>query len=159
MLFLLLCGLVPLAHAARCTVTSPILAFGTYDAVSGAPVTSSASMTISCTGGRHKNHAVVIALSAGSYSGGSFSPRLMQNTAASDTLAYNLYVDTSYAATSVWGDGTAGTQTETVTTGTGNPATAMATVNGQIPASQDPLGVCPTTPCNYSDSVVITITF
>lgn len=150
---------IPAAHATSCTVSSPALVFGAYDAVAGTAVTSSATLSISCSGGGRKSAPVTIALDAGANSGGSFNPRVMKD-GLSDPLDYNLYIDTSYAAASIWGDGTGGTQTVAVTTTpSGNPATASATINGQISSSQDPSGACPATPCNYSDSVVITITF
>lgn len=140
----------------RCTVDSPTLPFGSYDAVAGAAVTTTATITVSCN---RKALPATIALDAGLHSSGSFNPRLMQDS-GSDTLSYNLYTTASYVATNIWGDGNAGTLTVAVTTNSAAPtSTATATVNAQIAASQDPNGACPATPCSYNDTVTITITF
>lgn len=158
---LLMLGCLPQvswASAPSCTVNSPALNFGTYDPVTGAVVTSSATITVTCD---HKNVGPFpIELSAGLYSGGAFNPRVMQNTAGTDTLNYNLYINTTYIAANIWGTTASGLQTVSYTTGNvGPPSTASVTVNGQIPANQDPTGVCPSTPCTYNDTVTITITF
>src|SRR5579859_1483520 len=122
-----------------CTVNSPAMAFGAYDAVTGTAITSSAVITVTCN---HKNVGPwPIALNAGVNSAGSFNPRVMKSTTSTDTLNYNLYINTSYIAANIWGDGTAGTQTVSYTTNNvGPPSTASFTVNGQIPANQDPSG-------------------
>jgi spore coat protein U-like protein len=159
-LLMLLAALPHAAWAANCTVNSPTLAFGAYDSVTGSAVTSTAALNISCSGGGRKNLPVTIALNAGLHSGGSFNPRVMQSTpTTTGTLNYNLYINTTYIVANIWGNGTAGTNTVLVTTNTGNPATATATVDGQIPGAQDPLGVCPATPCSYGDTLTITINF
>lgn len=149
-------GAAPLS----CTVTSPRLNFGAYNAVTGVARTSSATLTVRCTGTGHAGHSVTVSLNAGLHSSGSFNPRLMQNTNASDTLAYDLYITPTYIPANIWGDGTAGTNTVTVRTNNAAPtSTARSRIYGQIPAGLDPSGVCPGTPCAYGDTVVITINF
>lgn len=141
------------------SVAATALSFGTYDSVSGAAVTSSATITVSCNGGG-TGPITTIQLSAGLHSGGSFNPRVMQNTAATDTLNYNLYVNTTYVPTNIWGDGTSGTlDPGGNTSGINGNNTLVVTVNGQIPVNQDPTGVCPATPCTYNDTVTITVNF
>jgi spore coat protein U-like protein len=141
------------------TVTATALSFGTYDSVSGAAVTSSATVTVKCNGGTVEPIAT-IQLNAGLHSAGSFNPRLMQNTALTDTLNYNLYVTTSYVPANIWGDGTSGTlDPGGNTTGVNGNNVLVVTVNGQIPVNQDPIGVCPATPCTYNDTVTVTVNF
>lgn len=142
------------------TVTSAGMSFGTYDSVSGAAVTSSATITIKCNGGSADPITSVL-LNAGLNSAGSFNPRVMKSTTSTDTLNYNLYINATYLATAIWGDGTSGTQTITglTTSGVNGNNAVTATVFGQIPANQDPSGACPATPCTYNDTVTITINF
>lgn len=161
---LLLGAALCMPHIARaatsCTVTATALNFGSYSPIPWPPgtLTNTATLTVSCSGAGHTNHAVTILLDAGTY--GTFASRKMQNGNATDSLTYNLYASASYVSTNIWGDGTSGTLTQTVTTGKTNPAaTATATVYGQVDANQDVTGLCPTTPCGYTDSVGITINF
>jgi len=140
-------------------VTATAFAFGPYDSVSGAAVTSSATITVTCNGG-NADPIISIQLNAGLNSAGSFNPRVMKSTTSTDTLNYNLYVNTTYIAANIWGDGTSGTQDPGGTTSGVNAAnTLVKTVNGQIPANQDPSGACPATPCTYNDTVTITVNF
>jgi spore coat protein U-like protein len=141
------------------TVTATAFAFGAYDAVTGAAVTSSATVTVTCGGGG-TGPIISIQLNAGLNSAGSFNPRVMKSTTSTDTLNYNLFVNTSYIATNIWGDGTSGTQDPGGnTSGVNGANTLVKTVNGQIPANQDPSGACPATPCTYNDTVTITVNF
>jgi len=153
-----------LPHPARAnvcpgaTVTATALSFGTYDSIAGSAVTSSATITVTC-GGSTATPITNVQLNAGLHSAGSFNPRVMQNTAATDNLNYNLFVDSTYVATSIWGDGTSGTQDPGGTTAGHGGNILVLTVFGQIAANQDPTGVCPTTPCTYNDTVTMTINF
>lgn len=151
------------AHAAPgvcngATVTSTPVAFGNYDPISGAAVTSTGTITLTC-GGKTANPIISVQLSAGD--SGVFSQRYMKDTTTGvNTLNYNLYIDATYAATSIWGDGTSGTQDPGGTTsGVGGANTLVVTVYGQIPANQDPSAGCTVTGCSYSDTITITINF
>ena len=142
------------AGAPSCTVNSPALAFGAYDPMTGAAVTATATLTITCN---KKNYGPFpITLDMGLYAT-SFNPRVMKNADASDTLNYNLYTSASYVATNIWGDGTNGTLTVSYTTDA--TSTATVTIYGQIPMNLDPSSTCPGTPCAYSDTVNITVNF
>ena len=141
------------------TITATAFAFGAYDAVTGAAVTSSATITVKCNGSS-ADPIISVQLNAGLNSGGSFNPRVMKSTTSTDTLNYNLYVNTTYIAANIWGDGTSGTQDPGGTTSGVNGNNALVlTVNGQIPVNQDPSGACPASPCTYNDTVTMTVNF
>ncbi|HSC46871.1 MAG TPA: spore coat protein U domain-containing protein [Gammaproteobacteria bacterium] len=149
----------PPSNCPGATVTATALSFGSYDSVAGSAVTSTATITVTCGGG-NADPIISVQLNAGLNSAGSFNPRVLKNTAATDTLNYNLYTAATYIAANIWGDGTGGTLDPGGTTGGVNGAnTLVQTVFGQIPASQDPTGVCPSTPCTYNDTVTITVNF
>ena len=99
------------AHAAHtCTVGVGNLSFGPY---TGAQTTSSSTMTITCTltSGVVENVAFTATLSTGA---GSYVQRRLTHVGApSDTLPYNLYVNTvpGILNTNVWGDGSGSTVT------------------------------------------------
>ncbi|WP_081084388.1 spore coat U domain-containing protein [Burkholderia territorii] len=98
-------AVLPLALPARaattCTMNAPSsMAFGTYDTINAA--TSAVTISVNCTG--NGNATPTITASAG---GGTFANRLMTRTGATQTLGYNLYLDSAH--TSIWGDGTSGT--------------------------------------------------
>ena len=129
-----------------CTVSSAGVAFGAYNSLSGAPDDSTGTILVEC---HPSDHSVEVAIGAGL--SGSFATRRMNNGAA--TLNYNLY--TSAARTLVWGDGTQGSVTQTLTGGTVSSGTRRFTaiVYGRIPAAQSvPFGT-------YNDTVVVTVTF
>lgn len=161
---LLALSFMPQAHAANncpgATVTTTAVSFGNFDPTLPVPtpVTSSGTITITC-GGKNADPIISIQLSAGD--SGAFSQRFMKDTTTgANTLNYNLYVDGSYAATSIWGDGTGGTLDPGGTTnGVSGANTLVVTVFGQIPAPQDPYAGCTVTGCNYSDTINITVNF
>ena len=145
------------AEAAHtCTVGIGNLSFGTY---TGSRITSSATMTITCTltSGGADRVAFTATLSTGA---GSYTQRVLTHIGAPpDTLPYNLYLNTVPAVlnTNVWGDGSGGTVTATGTLVL-NPATptrsATFTVAGAIAA-------VPTLPTAgpYQDIVAGTVTY
>lgn len=139
------------AQAATCAVTASGVAFGAYAPTTGAPLSSSGTVTINCTGLLGLVGALIswsIALSPGQSA--SFSPRTMSY--GSSALHYQLFTDASH--TTVWGDGTNGTVTlngsTMVTLGT---ITQSYVVYGGAPASQV------VSPGAYSDTITITATF
>ena len=123
------------AAAVTCTVSTPGVAFGTYDA--------------SDTGVINLTYA--ISLAAGSSN--SFVQRQMKSGA--NTFGYNLYTTNAYAV--VWGDGTGSTATisGTMRLNNGHPSqTNTHTVYGRIPALQD-VAVAN----DYRDNVTATVTY
>ncbi|ORT82577.1 hypothetical protein B7G54_26985 [Burkholderia puraquae] len=84
-----------------CTMNAPSsMAFGTYDTINAA--TSAVTISVTCSGSG--NATPTVTASAG---GGTFANRLMTRTGNTQTLGYNLYLDSAH--TSIWGDGTSGT--------------------------------------------------
>ncbi|MBN3781031.1 spore coat protein U domain-containing protein [Burkholderia sp. Ac-20345] len=135
-------SLSTLSDAATCTIiSSPNVAFGSYDPMGGAPVDGASSIRVSCD----KNATVTLSIASGQ---GSFTNRLMSSPG--DSLQYNLYTDASRQT--VWGDGTSGTATVALSI-RGNPRTATFTVYGRIIGGQD-VGVG-----TYNASLVMTLDF
>jgi spore coat protein U-like protein len=149
-LFLVLVSFFFMAEtqAATCNfVTANDVAFGAYNPLSTSPpLDSTGSFSIRCTYNPSRN--VTISIGTSLHSGG-FNPRQMKNASSADLLNYNLY--TNSARTIIWGNGTQGSST--VSQVCLRNVTYPFTIYGRIPVSQD-VGVG-----NYSDLVVITITF
>ena len=124
-----------------CLVAATPLAFGSYD-VAGGAVNISSTVSVTCTG----NSSYTIALGAGSGSGATFATRKM--TFGANTLNYSIYTDS--ARSSVWGDGTSGSNT---VAGTGTLGVTTHTAYGSIPAAQ------PANAGAYSDIVSITLNY
>jgi len=151
------CGLLagPAAWAAAdCSVSTTGVAFGIYDPTTAAATDSVGNLTLLCThvsgGGQRVNYSV--ALSTGS--SGTFTQRLMR--AGTSTLNYNLF-DTA-ARARIWGDGSAGTVVISdgfaVGPGQGNNRREVVyPIYGRIPAQQA------VATGNYSDTIVVTLTF
>lgn len=134
------------AHAATCSITNLIgVAFGRYDVFARAPVDSTGSLTLLCTGASASD-AIVIELSAGN--GASFIPRALSHLGSS--LAYNLYLDA--ARTTIWGNGFGGSARHgPIRVVSGVPWTVP--IYGRVPARQNvPAGA-------YADTLVATILF
>jgi spore coat protein U-like protein len=110
-------------------------------------------MTAICTVNSHRN-TLTVDLSAGV--SGSFTTRTLTTTVGTTTypLNYNLYQDA--ANTLIWGDGTGGSQADTVTItrhGNNNTITTNLTVYGAVAPAQDPA------PGIYTDSITISVNF
>jgi spore coat protein U-like protein len=155
----LLALLAPLAtppvHAAvlGCTVSATSVAFGTYVPLQPGALIGTGTMTAICTVNSHRN-TITVDLSAGA--SGSFTTRTMTTTIGTTAypLNYNLYLDA--ADTVIWGDGTGGSQADTVTItrhGNNNTITTNLTVYGAMAPSQDPV------PGIYTDSITVTVNF
>lgn len=133
---------------ADCSVSSTSVSFGPYDVFSPAPLDSTGSVTVSCDELPPADVVIEIGPSAGS---GGFSPRQMRHASRADRLNYNLFTDASRS--SVWGDGTAGTQTVFLKNVKRQKPPAIATIYGRIPPGQNvPVGV-------YADTLTVTITW
>jgi spore coat protein U-like protein len=135
-----------LAPARACTISAVAVAFGTYNPQSGTADDSTGTINLACP---TNSNSVIIALSAGSSL--SFNPRAMKNGAS--TLNYNLYTTTTRNI--VWGDGTGGTVTRTLSGGSvsGGTRNYTATVFGRIPALQNVAAGA------YGDTITVTVTF
>ena len=73
----------------------------------------------------------------------------MQQSSGNDALSYNLYIDA--ARSTIWGDGTGGSSTQTINMTGSHPSTLS--IYGRVPPLQDvSMG-------SYSDSVMVTINF
>jgi spore coat protein U-like protein len=132
--------------AASCsTPATNAVTFGAYSPLTGNASTASATLSVTCTYATP----FTIALNAGSNSA-SLSERKMSN--GTQTLGYNLYTTSGH--TSVWGDGTAGSSTQSGSGATGaTPSAVSFTVYGQIPASQN------VPAASYTDTVTVTVTY
>ena len=88
-----------------CSVSATPVVFGTYDPISSSPTDSDGSVLFTCGGLVGGVVTYDVALNKGMNST-TFSPRRMSSGA--NLLDYDLY--TSSAHSSVWGDGTGGSQ-------------------------------------------------
>jgi len=156
-LFALLACVSGLARAQDCTIATQPIAFGTYDPIETVtPLVSSTQLTVNC---RKPNKVpFVAALSTGS--SGTYAQRHMES--GGSQLPYNLYRDAGL--TVVFGDGSAGTQSATCTTGIdGNGCTgsnppgpdlrSIVPVFGRVPTNADPVAGL------HSDTITVTVTF
>ena len=129
---------------AACTITTTSVSFGSYNVFAGSADDGTGQITYRCTNPRPPM--VTIQLDKGGSP--SFSPRQMRR--GSETLNYNLYLDSTRST--IWGDGTGGTQTYSRS----NPPVGQninLSVFGRIPAGQD------VSAGTYSATVTATIFF
>lgn len=132
------------ARADNCTAAMSDIVFGQVSPVDGGDYFANGTLTVTCNWTLLGNLGVLllpnvnICVNAGAGSGGtSVTTRAMENGSA--RLAYNLYRDSTYAASSVWGS-TAQTGTQPITTRMGGLLALGAlsqtfTVYARIPAS------------------------
>lgn len=133
-------------HAVNsCSVSATSVSFGNYNPAATAATTSTGTVTVTCT--ITTADTITIALSTGS--SGSYTPRTMLS--GTNTLAYNLYLDTAH--TEIWGNGMSGTSEDSFTLPAGAGGGSLATVHGEIPAQQNPF------PGTYSDTITVTVTY
>jgi len=137
--------------ACSCSASTAAVAFGSYNPLASANMDVTGSITVTCSGVLGLTVPFTIAMNRG-INASSFSPRKLAS--GSNLLNYNLY--DSAARTSIWGDGTGGTNTVSgsVNTGLAGSASATFTVYGRIPGSQNT-----TPPGSYSDTVTVTVTY
>ncbi|HEY7651451.1 MAG TPA: spore coat U domain-containing protein [Methylomirabilota bacterium] len=129
---------------AACTISTTAVNFGSYNVFSASPDNATGQVTYRCTAPRPP--LVTIQLDKGGAP--TFNPRQMRM--GSEVLSYNLYLDST--RTTIWGDGTGGSQTYTRS----NPPTNQnikVSVFGRIPAGQD------VSAGSYSATVTATIFF
>jgi spore coat protein U-like protein len=130
-------------------VSADAVAFGTYIPSSGSTATANGRVTIACASDVNGVYlpSFTVALSSGS-GGSGFSPRRMSN--GTYRLNYNLY--TSAPFTTVWGDGTGGSQVQGYGAGT-NQRSTFLTIYGRVPASQSSASGA------FTDTINVTITY
>jgi spore coat protein U-like protein len=113
---------------AACTISTTAVNFGTYNVFSASPDDATGRITYRCT--TPQPPLVTIHLDKGGAP--TFNPRRMLR--GTEALSYNLYLDST--RTTIWGDGTGGSQTYTRSS---PPLNQNINVNvfGRIPAGQD----------------------
>lgn len=113
---------------AACTISTTAVNFGSYNVFSASADNATGQVTYRCTAPRPP--LVTIQLDKGGAP--TFNPRQMRM--GSEILNYNLYLDSTRST--IWGDGTGGSQTYTRAN---PPLNQNINVNvfGQIPADQD----------------------
>jgi len=134
------------APARACTISVTGVAFGAYDPQLPAPDDSTGTVDLAC----HPSvQSPVVSMNAGSY--GSMATREMAS--GTNRLDYNLY--TTIARTVVWGDGSQGSATVTMTGGRVNAGVRRfsRTIYGRIPTGQF------VAPGTYGDTITVTVTF
>lgn len=134
------------APAGACTISGTGVAFGAYNPQATGADNSTGTVNLACP---TAVTAPIVALSTGQ--SGSFAARRLSN--GSFNLDYNLY--TNSARTIVWGNGTGGSMTQTLSGGTvsGGTRNFSRTIYGRIPALQN-VGAGA-----YSDTITLTVTF
>ena len=131
------------AAAAGCSVSTTSVDFGMYDVFDPAPNDSTGTVTLNCNGGARN-----VTVEIGRGGAATFALRRMVNGA--QQLRYNLYLHA--ARTSVWGDGTGGTESNDVANPPNNKDNTL-TIFARIPAQQD------VSSGSYSDSVTVTVNY
>lgn len=124
---------------ASCSFSVQNILFGAYDPSAPVPLNTIAQFSVNCNG----PSSLTLSIGA-SHTGGSGASRQMRHLLRSETLAYNLFQDSSY--TRAWGDGAIGSALVVSVAGryTGQ-------IFGQIFAGQDSwVG-------DYEDTVTITV--
>lgn len=133
-----------------CTVSATGHDFGIYDAIQRTAVTSNSTVTVRCVA-LVLSVAVSYEILLSTGSSGSYGQRQMAS--GGNTLGYNLHTNSS--RTTVWGDGTGGTQT--VTDGyllqLLFPVTRHYTVYGRIDGGQNAAAG------SYSDVITVTVLY
>jgi spore coat protein U-like protein len=129
--------------AGSCSISVTSVVFGNYNVFDSSDQDSTGTVVFRCNGGAKD---IVVTLGQGQ--SGTFSPRTMRN--GSEALAYNLYLNA--ARTTVWGDGTNGTQTY-FSANPPNNTDVTVTIYGRIPAGAD------VSAGSYSDTVSAVINF
>jgi spore coat protein U-like protein len=136
---LLACAALGSQARGSCTAGATGVSFGTYNLLSPTPLTSTGTITVTCT----KGYPVTVMLSPGK--SGTYSPRSLGTG-----FSYNLYQDAAHSE--IWGDGTGVSTYYTGKTTHGQP-TITLTVYGEIPALQNPA------PGSYTDTITVTVNY
>jgi spore coat protein U-like protein len=144
-------GLLAFSHPAgafTCNVNVTGFNFGGYDVFSAVPRDSTATVTVTCNvPPQNPNAPIPVTVSLSPGNSGSFAQRQLQHVGGPDRLAYNLYTTPSFST--VWGDGSGGSQTQSSMVTRDTPF--MATIYGRIPASQN------VSAGGYTDVITVTV--
>jgi spore coat protein U-like protein len=134
---------------ASCTVGSSAAAFNVYSPLNASPTTTTATVSVSCNAPVQLLVAYTISLSPGS--SGSVAARTMRN--GTWAMSYQLYSNATY--TTIWGDGTGGSQTvsDGFLLSVGGPVARNYTAYGKIPALQN-VGAG-----SYLDTINVLVTY
>jgi len=129
-----------------CTVSGTTLNFGSAinPLSTVTPLDATSSLSVQCT----NTTPYTVALNAGANAGGAsvFSARAMKS--GSNSLGYQLYLDSGRAT--VWGDAT---NTSSTLAGTGTGNAQSLTIYGRIPSLANVV------PGSYSDTVTVTVSY
>lgn len=132
-----------------CSVEAVPMNFGTYNPISAQSVDTTGTVSVTCSAlVAGLNVSYDILLNQGN--GGSFNPRSLSN--GGDNLNYQLY--TNSTRTTIWGDGTSGTQVVS----DGYLLNLFSeerdyTVYGRIPGSQN------VSTGSYNDTITVTVEY
>jgi spore coat protein U-like protein len=142
----LLAAPLAVSPARACTISATGVPFGAYNPQTAGADDGTGTVNLACP---TAVTAPVVALSTGQ--SGTYAARRM--TSGAYNLTYNLY--TSSARTTIWGNGTGGSVTQTLSGGTlsGGTRNFSRSIFGRIPALQN-VGAG-----SYSDTIILTVTF
>jgi spore coat protein U domain-containing protein, fimbrial subunit CupE1/2/3/6 len=118
------------ASAQTCTVIMGNIVFGSINTLSGAAVDTTATMTVTCTGGNNKGQRLCISIGGGPASDA--TSRKM--TSGANTARYDLYSNSS--RTTLWGSWETGYDSAGVQLDVGRGSTTNITVYGRFLAAQ-----------------------
>ena len=134
--------------ASNCLASATPIAFGAFDGIS--QLTGNSTISVRCT----KGVPFTVTLNGGTTASGTIAQRLLQGPALADKLEYNLYQDGTFST--LWGDGTTGSNDSDTGAGMGVPNALTFPVFGRLPASASnqtqPIG-------NYSDVVQVSVAY
>jgi spore coat protein U-like protein len=129
---------------AACTINTTPVAFGAYNVFSASAADGTGQITYRCTPPRPP----LVRIELGKGGSSTFNPRQMRQS--SEILNYNLYLDSTRST--IWGDGTGGTQVYTQANPLPNQNISV-NVFGRIPPGQD------VSAGTYTNTVTATISF
>jgi len=138
--------------ADSCSMSVGGINFGVYDPTAGSATTSVGTVLVSCSWTAPAPASINVAVSLSTGSSGSYSVRTMKS--GSSTLQYNLYFNTN--GSTIWGNGTGGSDYGAATITTGTPSgsgSTSGTIYGIVPAHQD------VAPGAYGDTIIVTLSY
>lgn len=137
------------AMAQACQTSATGAAFGNYDPTAAAPVTTTATVTVTCQAVIQLLIGYTISLSPG-LSGSQTARKLMSG---SDSISYQLFADSNMSQ--IWGDGNGGTVTKIdgYLLAILGPVVRNYTAFGRITARQN------VSPGSYSDTLTVLLVY
>ena len=134
-----------------CTVSASGIAFGSYNPLNATGSAAVGSWTVICNAIGNGSATVAGTLTLSTGLSGTYSARAMKS--GTNSLLYNIYLTPSH--TQVIGDGTGGTYapSDSGTVTAGQVYQVNGSMYGFMPALQD------VPPGNYTDSIVVTVTY